>query len=80
MTTLVDQVGAELDALRGWELETSLVEIPQPILHPDGILVYAELQIDARKDDERRTVLHRRIAVFRKGRDRRWRIAALSPV
>jgi ketosteroid isomerase-like protein len=77
---LAAQLAAELDRLRGWELDTSLVEIPQPILHPDGILVYTELQIDARKQDERRTVLHRRLAVFRKGSDRTWRIVALSPV
>ncbi len=77
---LAAQLHAQLDRLRGWEIDVSLVEIPEPILHPDGILVYTEFQIEATKDGARQTVLHRRLAVFRQGRDRRWRIAALSPV
>ena len=77
---LAAQLNSQLDRFRGWNVDVSLVEVPQPVLHPDGILVYAELQIDARKDDARQTLLHRRLAVFRQGRDRRWRIAALSPV
>jgi ketosteroid isomerase-like protein len=78
--TLAAQLNAELDRLRGWEIETALLEIPQPILHPDGILVYTELQIDARKGGEHRTHVHRRLAVFRQGRDHGWRISALSPL
>jgi hypothetical protein len=62
------------------DVDVSLVEIPEPILHPDGILVYTELQIDARKDEACESITHRRLAVFRQGRDRSWRIAALSPV
>jgi ketosteroid isomerase-like protein len=77
---LAAQLGAELDRLRGWEIDISLVEIPEPILHPDGILVYTEFQIEARKSEARQTLLHRRLAVFRQGRDRRWRISALSAV
>lgn len=77
---LAAQLHAQLQPLRGWEVDVSLVEIPEPILHPVGILVYAELQIEAAKDGARRTFLHRRLAVFRQGRDRRWRISALSPV
>jgi ketosteroid isomerase-like protein len=77
---LAAQLHAQLDRLRGWEIDVSLVEIPEPILHPDGILVYAEFQIEAGKNGARQTLLHRRLAVFRQGRDRRWRIAALSPV
>jgi ketosteroid isomerase-like protein len=77
---LAAQLRAQLDRLRGWHVDVSLVEIPEPILHPDGILVYAELQIEARKEEARRTIVHRRLAVFRQGRDRSWRIATLSPV
>jgi ketosteroid isomerase-like protein len=77
---LAAQLHAQLDSFRGWELDVSVVEIPEPILHPDGILVYTEFQLEARKDGARQTILHRRLAVFRQGRDRRWRIAALSPV
>ena len=33
---LAAQLHAQLDRLRGWEIDVSLVEIPEPILHPDG--------------------------------------------
>jgi hypothetical protein len=38
------------------------------------------VQIEARNGEARQTIVHRRLAVFRQGRDRSWRIAALSPV
>ena len=77
---LAAQLRAQLDRLRGWDVHVSLVEIPEPILHAEGILVYTELQIEARKDQAREIVVHRRVAVFRQGRDRSWRISALSSV
>jgi ketosteroid isomerase-like protein len=79
---LAAQLKSLLDPLRNWELEVALVEIPQPVLHPDGILVYTELEIAARDpdSDERRSWVHRRIAVFEQQRDRSWRIAALSAI
>lgn len=71
-----------LESLRGWRFETSLVEIPQPILYPDAVLVYTELMIDAEypADQARRTILERRIAVFKQQRDKRWLVTSLSPV
>jgi ketosteroid isomerase-like protein len=71
-----------LDPFEGWELRSSLVEIPHPILHPDAILVYAELLLEGKHPDtdERRDIVERRIAVFRRQRDHGWRIAALSPI
>ncbi len=84
----IDQTGLEnklrflLDSLRGWDFNISLVEIPQPILYPDAILIYAETQIDAvnQSDDSRQTILERRIAVFQQQPDDNWLLAALSPV
>lgn len=71
-----------LDSLLGWEFEISLVEVPRPILHPDAILVYAEMQIDAhnQQDAARKTILERRIAVFNRQPNGDWLISALSPV
>jgi hypothetical protein len=71
-----------LDSLRGYSFEASLVEIPQPILYPDSVLVYTEVLIDAERpnDRSRRTIVERRIAVFKQQRDKRWLIASLSPV
>ena len=74
------QLKSILDRLRGWEIETSLVEIPEPVLYPGAILVYAYLQIEGYKHEtrERQTIVHRRVAVFRQQSDHSWRLAALG--
>jgi hypothetical protein len=79
---LTHQLLALLDSLQGWEIEVSLVEIPQPILHPDGILIYAEIQIDAVKPEEgtRKSIPDRRLAVFTRQPNGDWLISALSPL
>lgn len=79
---LRQQLERLVDSLRDWEFTIALVEIPYPILHPDGILIYAQIQIDARhKNDGRlQTILYHRLAVFQQEGDGTWRISALSPV
>jgi ketosteroid isomerase-like protein len=79
---LAVQLKSILDRLRDWEIETSLVEIPEPVLYPGAILVYAYLQIEAYNHEtgERQTSVHRRVAVFRQQSDHSWRLAALSAV
>jgi hypothetical protein len=79
---LAARIKSLLDSLQGWEAEVALVEIPQPVLHPAAIMVYTELQIDARRPatGERRTILDRRIALFAQQRERNWRIVGMSPV
>jgi ketosteroid isomerase-like protein len=74
------QLKSILDGLRGWEVETSLVDIPEPVLYPGAILVYTHLQIEGYKHETRarQTIVHRRIAVFRQQSDHSWRLAALS--
>jgi ketosteroid isomerase-like protein len=77
---LAYQLKSLLDSLIGWEFEISIAEIPRPILYPDAILVYAEILIDATKltDSSRRTILERRICVFKQQPDKSWLIRALS--
>jgi ketosteroid isomerase-like protein len=79
---LSHQLKSLLDSLIGWGYVISLVEIPRPILHPDGILVYAEILIDATKpeDGSKRTILEKRIAVFNQQSNGDWLIISLSPV
>jgi hypothetical protein len=79
---LAQRLKALLDSLHGWDKDTFLVEIPQPVLHPVAILVHVEMQINAvnHATRERRTLHHRRVAIFERQRDRSWRIAALSPI
>lgn len=71
-----------LDSFRGWEIEISLTEVPEPIPHSSGILIFAKIQIDARhlKDNERRSILDKRLAVFKKQDNDTWQIAALSRI
>jgi ketosteroid isomerase-like protein len=76
------QLESLLDSLQGWELEVSLVTIPEPLLHPTGsVLIFAEIQFDGFRveDDARRSVVTRRVAVLERHAGQ-WLIAALSPV
>ncbi len=76
------QIEALLDSLRGWEFNISLATIPEPVLHPNGILIYAEIQVDAHRadDDLRRCINLRRVAVLERQRNHVWLISALSPI
>jgi hypothetical protein len=79
---LAYQLKSLLDTLIGWDFEISIAEIPRPILYPDAILVYAEILIDAIRptDSFRRTILERRISVFKQQPDKSWLIQALSQI
>ena len=76
--------GLELtvDSLRDLELEVSLGEAPEPIWHPQGILIDARIQIDTLRpsDQSHGCLLNRRIAVLAQEADGDWRIRALSPL
>jgi hypothetical protein len=75
------QIESVLGSLDGWQIETSLATIPEPLPHPNGVLILAEIQIDAyrRADEARRSIVLRRVAVLeRYGHE--WLISALSPV
>jgi len=71
-----------LDSLRGWEIEISLVEVPEPIFCPNGILIHVEIQIDAnhQEDNQTKSIVEERIAVFRKQKEGEWKIFALSAI
>jgi hypothetical protein len=69
-----------LDSLYGWDIEVSLAAPPEPLVHPYGILIYAEIQIDGRKPSEMavRSQLERRLALLQRAGESGWKIAALS--
>lgn len=71
-----------VDSLRGWEMEASLAEAPEPIAHPNGVLIETTIQIDAFRpsDDRRRSIVERCIAVLCRQEDGAWAISALSKV
>lgn len=76
------QIEALLDSLRGWEVMISLAQMPEPLPHPCGILIYCEMQVDAFQQDQdlRRSTVDRRIAVCELQSTRQWAISALSRV
>jgi hypothetical protein len=79
---LRQQLEALLGGFDGWEVETSLVTIPEAIRHPSGIAILAELAVDGyRPDDDEawRSVIQRRVAVLEWSADRDWLITGLSP-
>jgi hypothetical protein len=78
---------AGLDALRDAEIEVSLTEAPEPVRHPHGILIDAQIQIDqieqidhARGADARTSMVERRVAVIGQEPDGEWRIRGFGLV
>jgi hypothetical protein len=69
------------DSWQPGETRVSLTEVPQPVFHPDGVLIRVTVQVDYRRrvDERLVTELLPRIVVFAAGSDGQWRIAALSP-
>jgi hypothetical protein len=76
------QMESMLDSLRDWELDASLLEVPVPIAHPNGILIDANIQIHASHPTEnlRRLLTYRRMAVLEQETYYEWKITALSPL
>lgn len=76
------QLESLLDSLRGWEMEISLVKVPEPIFHPNGILIHVEIQIDAnhQEDNQTKSIIEERIAVFKKRKKGDWKLFAFSTI
>lgn len=79
---LRNHLEALLESLHGWDFEVSLSMAPEPISHPYGIILYAEIQIDAVHpvSKAKRNIVERRLALIQLQEDTQWRLAALSPV
>lgn len=76
------QMEGMLDSLRDWVLDVSLLEVPTPIAHPNGILIDANIQIHATHIEEnlRRLITYHRMAVLEQQSYYEWKITALSPI
>lgn len=76
------QMESMLDSLRDWLLDVSLLEVPRPIAHPNGILIDANIQIHATHpgDNLRRLITYHRMAVLEQQSYYHWQITALSPL
>ena len=77
---LRNRIEGLLETLKDCEIDISLSMAPEPVFHPSGILIYAEIQIDAfdAAKGSRRTILDRRVAVFEQRADGTYAISALS--
>ena len=73
---------ASLDRWRGEELSLSLNETPDPVFHPEGILIQTVVQVDYRDPQSHRltTELIPRVVVFRQDSGNAWQIKALGIV
>jgi ketosteroid isomerase-like protein len=70
---------ALVDELRGWELDVSLAEAPEPCNHPRGILIPARIQVEARHaDGGHRSWVDNRMALLRQSGQGDWKIVGLS--
>lgn len=79
---LRQQLESLLGGFDGWQVETSLVTIPEAIPYPSGVAILAEIAVDGfRPDDDEawRSIVQRRVAILERTPDRDWLITALSP-
>ena len=69
-----------LESLHGWDIEVSLAAPPEPLAHPYGILIYAEIQIDGNKPEQMavRSQVERRLVLLQKEGESGWKIAAMA--
>lgn len=74
------RVETMLESLQGWDIEVSLTTAPEPLFHPVGVLILADIQVNAwRASRKKRTHADRRVAIVQQQGDGRWKIAAFSP-
>lgn len=73
---------AGLDGLKKSEISVSLAQAPEPLSHPQGVLVDAHVQIEIHRpeDDSRECLVERRIAVLAREADGEWRIRGFGKV
>lgn len=73
---------AGLEGLKRAEISVSLAQAPEPLSHPEGILIDAHVQIEVFRpeDDSRDSLVERRIAVLIREADNQWRIRSFGKV
>jgi hypothetical protein len=56
--------------------------VPEPVKHPYGIIIYAEIQIDATEagTGRKRNLVDRRLVLLERQSADNWKIVALSKV
>jgi ketosteroid isomerase-like protein len=69
-----------LASLHGWDFNVSLAMVPEPLRHPYGIVIYAEIQIDAVHPESKakRNLVKRPLVLLEQQSGGEWKIAAFS--
>jgi hypothetical protein len=79
---LRSRIEALLDAMHGYDLEVSLTTVPEPLLHPYGVVMSVEIQMDGVHPQTRakKNFLDKRLVVLQRHADDQWKITALGKV
>jgi hypothetical protein len=78
----VNLLAFHLDALRNWDFDVSLAVAPEPVNHPQGVLIHALVQFDAvhQVDGTKDGHVEERLAILREDESGGWKIAALPRI
>jgi hypothetical protein len=78
----VNALAFHFDALRNWDFDVSLAVAPEPVNHPNGVLIHALVQFDAVRlsDGAKDGRVEERLAILRDDESGVWRIAALPRI
>jgi ketosteroid isomerase-like protein len=77
---LANSLEALLASLLGWDFTVTLAMVPELLRHPYGIVIYAEIQLDAveRATGAKRNLVEQRLVLMEQGSDKSWKLAAFS--
>jgi SnoaL-like domain len=78
----VNSLAFHFDALRNWDFDVSLAVAPEPVNHPNGVLIHALVQFDAVNlaDGAKDGRVEERLAILREDESGAWKIAALPRI
>ena len=81
-THLRSRLEALLDSMHGYDIEVSLTTVPEPLLHPYGVVMSVEIQMDGvhPQTKAKKNVLDKRLVLLQRHADEQWRIVALGKV
>jgi len=79
---LRSRLEALLDALHGYDFAVSLTTVPEPLLHPYGVVMSVEIQIDGvhPRNGAKRNFLDRRLVLLQCHPQDQWKIASMGKV
>jgi hypothetical protein len=79
---LRSRLEALLDGLHGYDFAVSLATVPEPLLHPYGVVMSVEIQIDGvhPRTSAKRNLLDKRLVLLQCHSQDQWKIASMGKV